>query len=326
MSILDELEQLDEGQPSIGGTSAAIDTLEPDPDQPRTHFDDSELQSLADSLAERGILQPIIVRPLVEGRYVIVAGERRWRAAKLAGLGEVPIVVRDQSDSYDQMVENIQRADLRHSEIAKWIVERLDDGEKAADIARRLGRSKVWVSRYASFKDMPSPIADRVDQYGMETAQVLTKAWMTDSERTAWFLNARSDITRDGANEFLKSLVSGEGGTGGDDHDPVASLGAPVAADHHHEDDVGDIDSVAYSEVDDSQGDDAMVDYGSETDGIEEPSGELPVSPKPTAKSGVEVHVTIDQETQRVSVLLDGRYEIEVADGETNRLDDVELR
>lgn len=327
MSILDQLEQL-EGleQPLNGASVTAIDTLEPDINQPRTHFDDSELGSLADSLAERGVLQPIIVRPAVEGRYIIVAGERRWRAARLAGLSEVPIVVRDQSDSYDQMVENVQRTDLRHSEIAKWIVERLEDGEKAVDIARRLGRSRVWVSRYASFRDMPSPIADRVDQFGMETAQILTKAWMKDSKRTDWFLNARSDITRDNANEFLKSLASVRIGEGGDDHDHVSSLDTPSAHKHQREDDEGDADSSAFSQADTVLGGSSTEDCGSELNEVEETSIQLVVGSEPKAKSGLEIHVTIDPDTQRVSVLLDGRFAIELVDGETGRLDDVELR
>ncbi|OOY41606.1 chromosome partitioning protein ParB, partial [Solemya velum gill symbiont] len=89
--------------------------------QPRRNFDKEKLQELADSISEQGIVQPIVVRPIGEGKYEIIAGERRWRAAQLAGLSEVPVVVRDVDDKSAMamaLIENIQRDDLNPLEEA----------------------------------------------------------------------------------------------------------------------------------------------------------------------------------------------------------------
>ena len=102
------------------GSEASNSTLplreiEPDPEQPRKRFDDDALNQLADSITENGLLQPIAVRPQGLGGYSIVAGERRWRACRMAGLTEVPVVVKDVSDEQAMelaLVENLQREDL----------------------------------------------------------------------------------------------------------------------------------------------------------------------------------------------------------------------
>lgn len=100
MGLLEELGELEGLNSSLNvNKSVAIDKLVADPDQPRKAIDEEELKSLAASIAERGILQPIVVRPEHDGQHVIVAGERRWRAAQIADLAEVPIVVRENHDS-----------------------------------------------------------------------------------------------------------------------------------------------------------------------------------------------------------------------------------
>ena len=99
-----------------------LDEIKPDPDQPRKDFDPEALQGLADSIHSQGLLQPIVVNKLAEGKYQIVAGERRWRAAKLAGLDEVPCLVRDLEDEETlqiSLIENIQREDLNVIEEAE---------------------------------------------------------------------------------------------------------------------------------------------------------------------------------------------------------------
>ena len=113
------------------GSEASNSTLplreiEPDPEQPRKRFDDDALNQLADSITENGLLQPIAVRPQGLGRYSIVAGERRWRACRMAGLTEVPVVVKDVSDEQAMelaLVENLQREDLDPVEEAAGIRE-----------------------------------------------------------------------------------------------------------------------------------------------------------------------------------------------------------
>ena len=100
--------------------------IEPDPDQPRKTFDHDTLGELAASIAEHGLLQPIAVRPHGVGRYLIVAGERRWRASRMAGLTEVPVIVKDVTDEQAMelaLVENLQREDLDPVEEAAGIRE-----------------------------------------------------------------------------------------------------------------------------------------------------------------------------------------------------------
>jgi len=107
-----------EGVEALGQPAAAtlpVEALQPGAFQPRTHFAPEALEELARSVREQGILQPLLVRPLAGGRYEIVAGERRWRAAQLAGLAEVPVLLRDLTDAQAQLaaaVENLQREDL----------------------------------------------------------------------------------------------------------------------------------------------------------------------------------------------------------------------
>ncbi|WP_034388862.1 ParB/RepB/Spo0J family partition protein [Deinococcus sp. YIM 77859] len=101
------------GQPAA--TTLPVQDLQPGTFQPRVHFDQQALQELAHSIREQGVLQPLLVRPLGNGRYEIVAGERRWRAAQMAGLTEVPVLLRELTDAQAQLaaaVENLQREDL----------------------------------------------------------------------------------------------------------------------------------------------------------------------------------------------------------------------
>lgn len=99
-----------------GAVELSINDLEPNRTQPRQSFDDGAMTELADSIAQHGVLQPILVRPLLSGGYQIVAGERRWRASRMAGLTTVPAVIRDLTDSEVMqlaLIENLQREDLK---------------------------------------------------------------------------------------------------------------------------------------------------------------------------------------------------------------------
>ena len=98
-----------------GAVMLKISELEPNREQPRREFDEKSMAELADSISQHGVLQPLLVRPLFGGGYQIVAGERRWRAARMAGLSEVPAMVREMSDSEVMelaLIENLQREDL----------------------------------------------------------------------------------------------------------------------------------------------------------------------------------------------------------------------
>ncbi|GMV18352.1 MAG: putative chromosome partitioning protein ParB [Polyangiaceae bacterium] len=124
-----------------------LELVYPNPDQPRKLFDVEKLQELADSIREHGLLQPIRVRPDGEGRFMIVLGERRWRAHKLAGIAKIPATVVDMSDDEladAAIVENMARADITPLEEAMAFQRRLDSGIAPEELARRLGLKQVW--------------------------------------------------------------------------------------------------------------------------------------------------------------------------------------
>ena len=160
----------------------AIDCIDEDPDQPRRNFSEQELEELSQSIGEHGVLQPIMLRRSNEdGRYVIVMGARRYRAAQRAGLREMPAFVQDVGlpDRYAQMIENIQRDDLRAPEIATFIADRLGAGDTQADISRKLGKPRDWVSRYASVQGMPEFLRARLEGSSIRALYELYQAWRT---------------------------------------------------------------------------------------------------------------------------------------------------
>ena len=124
--------------------------VEPNPDQPRRDFDEEELQALADSISEHGIIQPLTVRELNSGYYQIIAGERRWRAARLANLSEVPVVVIEADDRKAMelaLIENLQRQDLNPVEEALGYKSLMEDyGLTQEDAAKRVGKSRPAVT------------------------------------------------------------------------------------------------------------------------------------------------------------------------------------
>lgn len=134
-----------------------LSRIKPNPNQPRKHFDPEAMEELAASIRERGIMQPLVVRPTAEG-YVIVMGERRYRAAILAGLDEVPVIVRDTTDEQaylDALIENLQRANLTDEEEAEAYRGLLAQGYSARRIADRLGITPSRVSRVARIYQDP---------------------------------------------------------------------------------------------------------------------------------------------------------------------------
>ena len=155
--------------PSFEPDNAKIETLplreiEPDPDQPRKTFDDETLAELASSIAEHGLIQPIAVRPKVSGGYLIVAGERRWRACRMAGLTEAPVVVKDVTDEQAMeiaLVENLQREDLDPVEEAMGIRElmtRCDLTQEQA--ARKLGKSRSALANSLRLLNLPENVLE----------------------------------------------------------------------------------------------------------------------------------------------------------------------
>jgi ParB family chromosome partitioning protein len=140
----------------------AVEAVSPNPNQPRVHFDEETLTELSASIAEMGVLQPILVRPLDDGRYELIAGERRWRAAQRAGLTTIPAVVRltDDVSSVEQaLVENLHRQDLTALEEAAAYQQLLDEFELTHDqIATRVGKSRSAITNSLRLLGLPPAV------------------------------------------------------------------------------------------------------------------------------------------------------------------------
>src|SRR5665811_943079 len=136
-----------------------VGLIKPNPKQPRTNFDSEALASLAASIESSGVVQPLLVRPLHDGGYELIAGERRWRAAQQAGLQKVPAVVRDSEQAERlqvALIENMVREDLNPVEEARACAALVDDlGLSKEDLARRIGRSRPAVSNLIRLLDLP---------------------------------------------------------------------------------------------------------------------------------------------------------------------------
>lgn len=148
-------------------TSLPLQKVEPNPRQPRRVFDEEELQALADSIAEHGIVQPLAVRDEGNGYYMIIAGERRWRAARLAGLDEVPVVVLEADDRTVMelaLVENLQRQDLNPMEEAEGYRVLMEDfGLTQEQTAERVGKSRPAVANALRLLALPDEVRELVE-------------------------------------------------------------------------------------------------------------------------------------------------------------------
>jgi ParB family chromosome partitioning protein len=145
-----------------------VELIEPSPTQPRRRFDEDALQTLADSLGARGVLQPVLVRPKAGGTYEIVAGERRWRAAQIAGLQTIPTLVRPRDDAEAielALIENMAREDLSPIEEARACAALVEELELTREeVGRRVGRSRVAVSNLIRLLDLPEEAIELIQE------------------------------------------------------------------------------------------------------------------------------------------------------------------
>ena len=156
--------------PTVGFAEIDVADVEPNPHQPRHRFEDADLEELAASIREVGVLQPVVVRPGEEdGRYVLVAGERRLRAAGMAGLATIPAVIRasesDERDLTEALIENVQRKDLSPLEEAAAYQNLLEDyGMTHEAIASRMGKSRSAVTNTLRLLQLPAPIQGMLER------------------------------------------------------------------------------------------------------------------------------------------------------------------
>jgi ParB family transcriptional regulator, chromosome partitioning protein len=145
-----------------------VDLITANPKQPRRRFDEDALEALAGSVGEQGVIQPVLVRPRAGGTYELVAGERRWRAAKLAGLETIPALVRERADAAAlevALVENMVREDLNPIEEARACAALVEElGLTREQVGTRIGRSRVAVSNLMRILDLPDEAIDLLEQ------------------------------------------------------------------------------------------------------------------------------------------------------------------
>lgn len=208
-SGLDEVTQ-DYAATNQGGTrNIQRKLIEADPNQPRRKFNAQSLDELAESIRVHGVIQPIVVRRLGEGKFMLVSGERRWRAAGIAGLDEIPAVVRDDLDAFAQVVENIQREDLSPAEIWRWISAQVESGESKGDLASKLGKSNAWVSAYCAVDKMPDAFKLALTQglaADITALGQLYKLWKQHPAEVERALAAEEPVTRHSVSVLSEQL------------------------------------------------------------------------------------------------------------------------
>ena len=179
----------DQGAVGAGIKTVPVERIQPDPDQPRKRFGEAEIEGLAASIKEQGVIQPILVRPAKDGIHILIAGERRWRASQAAGLKEVPVLVREvtaDGGAEIALIENVQRVDLNPMEEADAYARLRDTfGRKPAQIAASVGKSRSHVANMLRLTGLPEGVRALVvtGELSMGHARALLPA--TDAEALA---------------------------------------------------------------------------------------------------------------------------------------------
>jgi ParB family chromosome partitioning protein len=174
-----------------------VESISPNPRQPRRHFDDEALNALAGSLGERGVLQPVLVRPNPQGTYELIAGERRWRAAQIAGMKTIPALVRPHDDAEAlelALIENMAREDLNPVEEARACAALVEElGLTREQVGRRVGRGRVAVSNLVRLLDLPDEVLRLLEEGALSEGH--GRALLLAKDHTARRSLARSAVT-----------------------------------------------------------------------------------------------------------------------------------
>jgi ParB family chromosome partitioning protein len=201
---LDDLAALDAPSSERSGQplQLPLDDIDEDPEQPRREFDADALQELAATIRDRGVRQPISVRPhpRISGRWLLNFGARRLRASKLAGLATIPAFVDASADSYDQVIENEQREGLKPLDLALFIQRRLAVGDIQAEIARRMGKSRQYVTMAMALVDAPDWLLGAYREgrcRGLKELHDLRRLADEDPGRVEAWVEDRDAISRD---------------------------------------------------------------------------------------------------------------------------------
>ena len=191
-----------------------INDIEPNREQPRKHFDEDALSELADSIETHGVIQPLLVRPLSDGGYQLIAGERRWRASRMAGLNEIPVVIREMSDSEAMelaLVENLQREDLNPVEEAEGFRLLMENYNLTQDqAAQRVGKSRPAVANAVRLLALPDELLEKVKFGTLSPGHARTLLSLEDAQKmikVAEEIIKRNLSVRD-SEKLVKTLLS----------------------------------------------------------------------------------------------------------------------
>lgn len=194
----------------------SINEVEPNREQPRKEFNESALSELSKSIEKNGIIQPILVRPKAGGSYQIVAGERRWRAARMAGLTEIPVVIREMSDeeaAVFALIENLQREDLNPIEEAEGIRSLIEEfGMTQEEAADRVGKSRTAVTNTLRLLKLPENILSMVAKGKITAGHARALISLEDEGRMLKIANAVIDnnLTVREVEKMVKTALAGE--------------------------------------------------------------------------------------------------------------------
>ena len=179
----------------------SVDEIIPNKDQPRKYFDEAALLELSDSIKEHGVIQPLLVRPMTDGTYRLIAGERRYRASRMAGLREVPVTIREMTDEEEAvfaLIENLQREDLNPMEEAKGLKNLIDSfGLTQEEAAKQVGKSRSAVTNALRLLNLPEDVAEELESGALSMGHA----------RALLGLQTAEDISRV-AKEILKENLS----------------------------------------------------------------------------------------------------------------------
>lgn len=198
LSIYDEEDELENNQEEIKQTATQnptvkeikglneinINDIVPNPNQPRKHFDETALNELASSIKVHGIIQPIVLNEAEDGKYMIIAGERRWRAAKIAGLETVPAYVRRFTEKQVKeisIIENLQREDLNPIEAAKAIKQLMDEYKLTQEaVSERIGKSRSVIANTVRLLTLPNEVVDMIETNKLSAGHAKILVALTD--------------------------------------------------------------------------------------------------------------------------------------------------
>lgn len=217
MSDVAETEQATSAGPSAAERMVPIERIAPNPDQPRKRFADGDLDDLAASIREKGVIQPLIVRAVEGDRYEIVAGERRWRASQMAKLHELPVVVRSFTDVEVlevAIIENIQRADLNPIEEAAGYRQLMDRfGHTQEKMAEALGKSRSHIANLLRLLNLPESVLEMVRNGDLSSGHARALIPADDPLKLAQMI-VKGGLSVRAAEALVKKHAAGDESTG----------------------------------------------------------------------------------------------------------------